>query len=392
MKSVIHSAVVLSSILLSVNAGLVAYMKNMYEEASDFVTREVPEAAQEPIETVQCGYHMISDFFLRDIPALTQQETSQMFSKVIEITGSDTRKHRFLNNETDFSSKELVYKHALLVGYSYCRTEEEIPTQGILPDIVNGTLPTGKFNIFRDPTHEKPEYQVTVNHEEKTIVLAWRGSLTLQDYIYDSNGFLRNEDDSSFSKLKSYGTSSATCSLSTEAQGFEGFLLSLPDEIQELASLLAGIKKLGPDYSFVVVGHSLGGAKALLFSYYVSNFLSKELPITAVYTFGQPIIGNKAFSNDIAECIGKEKIIRVVSERDTVVFARRQKDEIDHPDDVTVVYGANHSEFHYEKCSGPNDPKCGCDTECPDLTATYHSWFAGLYFNAKEMLRSSPRE
>jgi len=38
-----------------------------------------------------------------------------------------------------------------------------------------------------------------------------------------------------------------------------------------------------------VTGHSLGGALAVLGAYYIAK---ENLPVSAVYTYGQPVVGN----------------------------------------------------------------------------------------------------
>jgi len=333
-----------------------------------------------------CRAKIFLDIVNREIINLTNEEKSDMLNQVIEISNSTTQDGSFYGKRNLVSPHNL-YTHALLAGYAYCATEQDIPTDGMLPNVIGGTLPTGSFSVLRDPNHEKPEYQVSLNHKDKTIVLTFRGSLTLEDWSLNFNDRQVGREDSTFVDFNSYNSKVPKCSLGDDAKGFEGFLLSLPFERVQLANNLAKVKQFFPDYSFVIIGHSLGGAKAMLFAYYVSNFFADILPVAAVYTFGQPIIGNKAFTNGIAECIGKEKIIRVVAERDTVVWVRRKKDEIDHPDDVAVVYSPNHSEFSFKTCLGPSDPECGSDTACSKLTSHCHGWFAGLYFSGSQFCR-----
>lgn len=334
-----------------------------------------------------CTAHFLNDIHSREIPNFTNQEVADMLTEVIQISNS-TGEQRLFRDERDLKSPHLLYRHALLAGYSYCEAKEDIPTNGLLPNIINDVLPTGRFLVVRDPNHEMPEYQISVNHDDKTIVLTFRGSLTREDWMLNNDDTLVGAEDSTFTEFNSFMENAPTCSLGNDAKAFEGFLRSLSDDNEKLATGLAIYKMAYSDYSFIIVGHSLGGAKAMLFAYYVSNFLPEKLPVAAVYTFGQPILGNKAFTNGIADCIGKEKIIRAATERDTVVWLRRKKDEIDHPDNVALLYSANHSDFNFKTCFGPNDPLCGSDTTCTKLTTHYHGWFAGLYFSGSQFCRS----
>ncbi|MCB1124642.1 MAG: lipase family protein, partial [Verrucomicrobiae bacterium] len=80
---------------------------------------------------------------------------------------------------------------------------------------------------------------------------------------------------------------------------------------QELAAAMDSGKPL------FICGHSLGGAMALLATYWVAQKLPGDAPLKTVYTWGQPRVGNKAF----AETVRTSSIIRAyqhVNDRDIV--------------------------------------------------------------------------
>ncbi len=79
----------------------------------------------------------------------------------------------------------------------------------------------------------------------------------------------------------------------------------------------------------------------------------------------------------MAECIGEENIIRVISESDFVPFLRRSK-VVNHATRVKVVYSYNHTLTRWKTCLGPFDPDCGSEIPCTDLNLNYHNWFSGL--------------
>ena len=220
------------------------------------------------------------------------------------------------------------------------------------------------------------------------IVLAWRGSVTAEDWLYNLDGNIEDAHGPGFTHFRENHSSSPKCDIDPKSQFFRGFVNSMSSEVLELSThKLMNAKNENPSYSIVITGHSLGGAKALLSAYYISNLYSQQLSVDAVYTFGQPLLGNKAFSNMISDCIGKDKIIRAISQNDFSPFLRRGKD-FEHADNVTVVYSYSHSETVFNKCSGPHDPSCGSSITCSELTTAYHGWFAGLWLSGKQLCGS----
>lgn len=85
--------------------------------------------------------------------------------------------------------------------------------------------------------------------------------------------------------------------------------------------------KIGSDFKFYIAGHSLGGALANLFSYYVADLKSKNaeaakhIPkqVNAI-TFAAPVVGNKSFAKkyDSLEKGGFLRHIRMTNSGDPV--------------------------------------------------------------------------
>jgi triacylglycerol lipase len=74
------------------------------------------------------------------------------------------------------------------------------------------------------------------------------------------------------------------------------------------------IKKAG-NRKIWISGHSLGGALAICCA--AQTEIVDKLPVHAVYTFGQPRVGDEKFAETISETMGN-KIFRVVNNRDIV--------------------------------------------------------------------------
>ena len=71
-----------------------------------------------------------------------------------------------------------------------------------------------------------------------------------------------------------------------------------------------------PNYKFVFVGHSLGGAMTVNAA--VDSLLSKWVPADkiAVYTYGQPRVGEKGYTDVLQQASGE--VFRVIHNRDLV--------------------------------------------------------------------------
>jgi triacylglycerol lipase len=102
-------------------------------------------------------------------------------------------------------------------------------------------------------------------------------------------------------------------SAGTGARFHQGFVSAISEVWEPLfAEVDAELKRR--DRPFWITGHSLGGALALLGSWL---FLRKTIPVTAVYTYGAPMVGN----NVVAEAFNREyagKIFRYVNAADPV--------------------------------------------------------------------------
>jgi hypothetical protein len=65
----------------------------------------------------------------------------------------------------------------------------------------------------------------------------------------------------------------------------------------------------------------------MLTAQYISLY-HRDIPITAVYTFGSPVSENTLFSDYMATCINAEKIVRVMSAIDIVPLLNNGRTKI----------------------------------------------------------------
>ncbi|KAI8148325.1 catalysis At the Interface: the anatomy of A conformational change in A triglyceride lipase [Fennellomyces sp. T-0311] len=130
---------------------------------------------------------------------------------------------------------------------------------------------------------------------EKTIYIAFRGSVSIQNWLADLTAiFVRYTP-------------------ATGAYVHAGFLASYEDVKSRLMQTVNSQRQAYPNYKIAITGHSLGGATALLCALDLYQQGASNL---ALYTQGQPRVGNPAFANYVVNT--KIPYKRIVHERDTV--------------------------------------------------------------------------
>ena len=73
--------------------------------------------------------------------------------------------------------------------------------------------------------------------------------------------------------------------------------------------------KENKDLKVYICGHSLGGALATLCGAYFKIF--EEIKVNAIYTIGQPKVGNRAFGDHLKEFI---PLFRIINQTDPIPF------------------------------------------------------------------------
>ena len=141
---------------------------------------------------------------------------------------------------------------------------------------------------------------LAVNHGEREIVLAFRGTeASLTDFWTDLR-FWKKGERSSF-RLHSGFSTGLEPVWRTEKYGRQG-----------VSEALLELQREYPDYDLYFTGHSLGGALALVAAY---RSLDEGLRVSAVYTFGGPRVFNRALATHMRT---RMRILRVVNSVDVV--------------------------------------------------------------------------
>ncbi|KXN68902.1 alpha/beta-hydrolase, partial [Conidiobolus coronatus NRRL 28638] len=122
---------------------------------------------------------------------------------------------------------------------------------------------------------------IAVNKILKLIVLSYRGTNDLSNWLYDTD-----------IKLTSAGLSGQSSNAQIHS-GFNDMAMSLLS--QTTSSLKSAIGKY-PDYKVVITGHSLGGAIASLIGFQLGQANVVSWDKLNVITYGQPRIGNPDFA------------------------------------------------------------------------------------------------
>lgn len=94
----------------------------------------------------------------------------------------------------------------------------------------------------------------------------------------------------------------------------KGFLKAYESVQTGIAELLDAAMRENPDRSIWLTGHSLGAALATLCT---ADLCARKIPVSGLYTFGSPRVGDKAFIAYINEEFS-EQIFRFVNEDDPV--------------------------------------------------------------------------
>lgn len=148
------------------------------------------------------------------------------------------------------------------------------------------------------------KYYVAVNHSKKSLIIAFRGTLTPGSFFVDA----------AVAQVKYTGHPEAP----EDARIHAGFFYSfyrvssrLRDSIKQVAALIT------EEYTIDVTGHSLGGAMATICALDLVG--QKMFPASRVrlFTFGQPRTGNPAFAEFVSN-IGFRSISRITFNNDLI--------------------------------------------------------------------------
>ncbi|KAJ5894177.1 Lipase class 3 [Penicillium taxi] len=156
----------------------------------------------------------------------------------------------------------------------------------------NNTNITMSFHSKTGPTG-----YVALNHDQKRIILSFRGSVSRSDWKTDRDAFHKT----SIPKI---------CTNCYAHHGFWNYWQQVANNVTEL---LNNTVIDYPDYKLDIVGHSLGGALATLAG---TELQAKGFPHLRIWTFGSPKVGNFKLAEFITNKISN--IYRVTHASDPV--------------------------------------------------------------------------
>lgn len=152
----------------------------------------------------------------------------------------------------------------------------------------------GDINFFKKYKNGV-ECGIITNHILKIIIVVFRGSDSILDWIYNLCVFKKQ--------------------LKNKIYVHYGFYKQLELVKNELITELNIVCKKYKNYELFITGHSLGGALGLLFGYYISDIINKSI---RVISFGSPRVGNIYFKKSFESKYNLEHI-RFIHNKDPVV-------------------------------------------------------------------------
>ncbi|KHN09854.1 Phospholipase A1-Ibeta2, chloroplastic [Glycine soja] len=144
----------------------------------------------------------------------------------------------------------------------------------------------------------------------RDIVISLRGTATCLEWVENMRAQLINIDSSSSSRGKPKVECGFLSLYKTRGSHVPSLKESVIEEVKRLMKLYQG-----ETLSITITGHSLGAALALLVADDVS-MCSTDVPPVAVFSFGGPRVGNRAFGDKLAA--QNVKVLRIVNSQDVI--------------------------------------------------------------------------
>lgn len=197
--------------------------------------------------------------------------------------------------------------------------------------------PTTGFVVTNVIFDSKTDMQGYVGYlpSDKSIYVVFRGSSSIRNWIQNLDTF------------KTSYTSYPECN----CQVHKGFYLTEQAVIGSVISAVKALRTKYPSYGVKLTGHSLGAAIAQLTS---MDLLKAGIPITSLYDFGQPRIGDKAYA--------------------TFANSKLQIWRVTHNADIVPHIPFTTKMEFYQNCREEFENAAGvmktCDTSCEDPTCT----------------------
>jgi hypothetical protein len=296
-------------------------------------SKNTEQSKSEENDSLNHFVHAVNDFFHRS-SALERNDQPSLFNEVIEMmvnsvsvfTIADFRRLARANivsapeflelpqttatllscfAENQEIAKAKMKSNQIRVMQSLLDTNEQ--TRHLLE---NGTL----HYVGDEKADEECVYAITTNSYRKRIVVMFRGSITVRDWIQDSKFILSEvqnplagESDQpetirlhkGFSEYLYHNSPSVLLSTSYIRQAIsgsrnEGGVEASQSKLEEVLDKVKALLDQYPEYNVYITGYSLGGALSLIMAMEAALKLSSKGPITCI-VFGNPRVGNRDF-------------------------------------------------------------------------------------------------
>ncbi|KAJ7122136.1 Alpha/Beta hydrolase protein, partial [Mycena epipterygia] len=226
----------------------------------------------------------------------------------------------------------------------------------------NGNTMVQQFDVSSTDT----QGFVARDDTKKEIVVAWRGSSAVQDFLITD----------AFLLLKTYQSPGVTVPSGTKVHS--GFIRSYNSVAPQVIAVVKDQLAQFPDYTIVSTGHSLGGSLASLAGVSLkSNFPDTPMRL---YTYGQPRTGNQGYADMVNTLFG-DNSFRYVRTTDGVPTAFPQLLSFRHhgvgywqTSDPAVA------DTLVQCAPGGEDPDCSDSLFSDGFTPTHLTYF-GLHFD-----------
>jgi len=260
--------------------------------------------------------------------------------------------------QRDASSYDSALAHILhkLERVTLCKPASEITDWSC--DVCGADMTN--VSVVQDPKRDLLSI-LGANHTRKTIMVAFRGSQSLRNWIVD------------FEFWAQQGAYPG-CSECRVHKGFyEGYSAGLGPLLRQP---LTALMKQYPDYSFTVMGHSLGAALA---AHHVLDLVANFTLKTNVflYTMGEPGVGNAAFMRLFESNTALGQRWRIVNQRDVVPHLPPRSWLLDYSQWGPEVWYEKTVDIKPKICLNGTDRTCSQSLPFYDLTPLDHCPYLG---------------
>ncbi|KAI8050186.1 Alpha/Beta hydrolase protein [Syncephalis plumigaleata] len=268
----------------------------------------------------------------------------------------------------------LLYRYAFYSAATYCENGDVVKKlTGVKLQEDTLAIPLTGATITHWYDIDSVGHYVAVNEQQKAVVLAFRGSNNNRNFL-DAADVTETSPDPVLYNVPANDTANDIPPMKSGTQSNRNGGESVDDRLPSAHRLLV-----------IITGHSLGGAVAQLAALHARVKYRTELPLTAVYTYGKPIIGNALFEDWSVDVIQPTPFLRFVSSNDVVPNlwydnnARKKiESRVRHATGAKEIYCPDPASPKMVICKNETDSECSEMQVCTQLSWEHHSEYAGF--------------